>query len=566
MCVFSPLNSLDQNSMSLCQKQSSRVASYDKDHRVLDPLSITSASTSSASSWTDDDDETISSSFLPRFSLAKLSIVFLALGSLSSLISGGNTSHQQPSSILGSAAISSVTDTLSPILPFTGGLDLRREEIWKSGDSLYQTLLSVSRQISEAFVPPRTENVSDVPSGADNVSSPRTSAFSHKNRPKVTSLRTPVISTQQPFVSLDNIAELTLSDVAETFRYAVISSNEDFSESKFFSSVEPRLRVVIEGMKHAVSRSRGEDALDFVRTSQGRTNNSNGDSLDALKFAAAMRLLAEWRLLRQVPDGYKGYAVGMQLGHKDVVQNIIKLESAIHEYLDVHSGTVDDLQTPTLRQVLEYEIEAGIQNLDKLPRLAEKSAGMGLLWVRRQLEYQTRIFANARGKSEEAVRAAYLEVYDKYHGWAVQKIFQYSFKSAPEPKVIFRHMNPHRLNELLAQSGSNNGFVATKTGSQKINPENPFEQLIHHIGGEWDKFASHFAKVVLKKQDHPQKTNVSAGLMDIHGGSIDDNYVTEQMVEDGHQQIEVYLEVVLPILDALAQIFSDLNMNDPTRV
>ena len=39
-------------------------------------------------------------------------------------------SKARPSMSLGSAAISSVTSTLSPILPFTGGLDLRREDYW----------------------------------------------------------------------------------------------------------------------------------------------------------------------------------------------------------------------------------------------------------------------------------------------------------------------------------------------------------------------------------------------------------------------------------------------------
>jgi hypothetical protein len=102
--------------------------------------------------------------------------------------------------------------------------------------------------------------------------------------------------------------------------------------------------------------------------------------------------------------------------------------------------------------------------------------------------------------------------------------------------------------------------------SESLNHENPIEQFIHHIGGEWDKFASHFAKVFLKKQDQPPQADVSPSLIDIRGGGLDESYVTEQMVQDGLQQIEVYLEVVQPILDALSKIFSDLNMNDPTRV
>ena len=40
--------------------------------------------------------------------------------------------------------------------------------------------------------------------------------------------------------------------------------------------------------------------------------------IDALQFCAVVRLLVEWRILRQVPEGYKGYSVGMSLGHKDI--------------------------------------------------------------------------------------------------------------------------------------------------------------------------------------------------------------------------------------------------------
>jgi hypothetical protein len=50
---------------------------------------------------------------------------------------------------LGSAAISSVTEALSPILPFTGGLDLRREDYWTNG--LFGSVSSIIEQVSDAF-------------------------------------------------------------------------------------------------------------------------------------------------------------------------------------------------------------------------------------------------------------------------------------------------------------------------------------------------------------------------------------------------------------------------------
>ena len=46
---------------------------------------------------------------------------------------------------------------------------------------------------------------------------------------------------------------------------------------------------------------------------------------DALLFCSVMRAFADWRLVKQTPPGYKGYSVGMELGRKDVVQNIAKV-------------------------------------------------------------------------------------------------------------------------------------------------------------------------------------------------------------------------------------------------
>jgi hypothetical protein len=47
--------------------------------------------------------------------------------------------------------------------------------------------------------------------------------------------------------------------------------------------------------------------------------------------------------------------------------------------------------------------------------------------------------------ANSAVSSAYTDVYGKFHGWAVQKIFGYSFQAAPEVDVIYKYMNPHHL-------------------------------------------------------------------------------------------------------------------------
>lgn len=520
--------------------------------------------------WMSDDDTTSENKQEPRFSIfslqglsvGKLSIIILAFATLTDMVlTKMTTDVNLPRTSLGSAAISSVTDTLSPILPFAGGLDLRRDDYWSTSDGNWLgTLQSVASQVKDAFArKEELQKLKTIPRGGSGASGKVSRSLERTLKQQM------AISVQQPFVSLDTISQLTLGEVGETFRYAAESSNSDFNESKFFQGLEPRVKKVIQAMKEAIARSRGRDFVNWVRAKDG-----SDEEVDALKFSGAMRIFAEWRLLRQVPEGYKGFAVGMSLGHKDVVQNIVKMEEAVHGWLDNQRELCDNgetcypLHTPTLRQLLTYEVETGVHLADRLPRLKEKSAGMGLLWVRRQMAYQTQIFDNVLdmehfASMKDAVGAAYKQVYDKYHGWAVQKIFNYSFQSAPEAEEILRHMNPHRLQELMDEQPGHE-----KVASDFHKDENPVAQLLNHIGSEWDKLAFNVAKVFNKDARGP-KIQLRGG-----GGeptlSRDEDYITREMVRDAHEQITAYLEVAKPLLRNLSTLFDDLNMDDPMRV
>jgi hypothetical protein len=328
-----------------------------------------------------------------------------------------------------------------------------------------------------------------------------------------------------------------------------------------------------------------------------------------------MRLFAEWRLVRQVPVGYKGYAVGMSLGHKDVVQNVAKIENAAHAWLDhrrelmsleaqwrssegmpegdchtsTMSGTSDsdsatcELRSPTLRDLLEHEID--MESHPQLPRLKDKTAAMGLLWVRRQLAYQTAIFTNILKvpntfpDANAAVSAAYLEVYGKYHGWAVQKIFNYSFQAAPDVREIYKFMNPHHLNHVTSiartiSSSSDGNKVDTHESSEddtETEDLNPLERLGKHIGGEWDKLVGFVGGIFGHTDGH---TDATSGDTKVRGGgqgsglqgSELESFIVEKMTENAHEHIVDYLTAATPLLDDLAGLFDDLNMDDPTKV
>jgi len=414
------------------------------------------------------------------------------------------TSNSRPRSGLGSAAIDSVTSALSPILPFTGGVDLRRKEYWDmSSSSLSSSSLSHDDQEGWWFtasslvgwvqtavtgdyvfsdkpvfssVLMRVPRAGALDDGSDEDGTMNVSSSQQRNavvtrRRSSTQARSPVLAAPEPFLSKEEIAQMTLADMAGVFRYAIESNRDGFDESQFFDQVSPRMKQVAAAMDDATMQSRGENvrsANTQIATDEQDDNNAVSDALapsvgfgdmDALQFCAAMRLFAEWRILRQVPEGYKGYAVGMGLGHKDVVQNVAKIESAAHAWTEEQSeDNIASSSSPTLRQLLQYEVDSDFHPTAKLPQLKEKSSAMGLLWVRRQLQYQTAIFSNMMEvpstypNTNAAVAAAYKEVYDQYHGWAVQKIFNYSFQAAPQAEVIMRFMNPHRLKEVLVEA------------------------------------------------------------------------------------------------------------------
>ncbi len=511
------------------------------------------------------------------------------------------TKEERPKIGLGSAAIASVTNVLSPILPFAGGVDLRRDFSYAS-NGLFSSLSSMIERMQDAFAADAdlkaNSPILTVPRGGGRMPSKLLKAMSSTGK-RVKTDHVVAIAAPEAFVPLDKVADLTLSDVATAFRYAIERTKANFDENGFFNGQLPRVKTLLAMVESAVSLSRGKD-VKAALTGSAVAGPSHGD-VDALHFCAAMRIFAEWRLLRQTPEGYKGFALGMSLGQKDIVQNVLKIELATHAWLDhqrelrafqsaweqenygescpvEETNCMSDtfeLRTPTLNDLLQHEIDMGVH--DKLPRLKEKSAAMGLLWVRRQLHYQTSLFANILHvpqrfpSTRAAVSAAYSEVYDRFHGWAVQKIFSYSFQAAPEAEVVYKFMNPHRLREVVATAKRANGLSNThslKCGVATKIDLNPFGKVGQHIGSEWDKLA--FS--VLHLFGAPPR----AVEMEVRGGDCNvdegrstqdqEQYIVQEMTRDAHQHINSYLAVAQPLLEDLATLFDAHNMNDPTKV
>jgi len=548
-------------------------------------------------------------------------------------------SKTRPSMGLGSAAISSVTTTLSPILPFTGGIDLRREDYWENG--VFASIYSIVQKVRVALEESSTnsfsgsilvlnddsfEGVLSTPRGGAAVAAKTRSGQKHKTKKKLHSAKhETILSTSDCFVPLQDIADSTLKDVTMSFRFTLESTRRDFNPGKFLSGMLPRVKKMMERMAKATTLARGNGMRPPI-TAEGKDVRT-GD-IDAINFCAAMRIFAEWRVLRQVPPGYKGYAVGIGLGQKDIVQNIAKIEHAIHEYMNLRSNESDDesasfisngtnsqhvMSSPTLRDLLQYEVDTDVH--EKLPRLKEKSAGMGLLWVRRQLVYQTAIFNNVLDvpkrfdSSRAAVQAAYDDVYGDLHGWAIQKIFSYSFQAAPEGIEIYKYMNPHRLVEVEEEArakilgmpiqkkrklggplsklentpiGRFGRHIGHEWNKIACNVVNEWDKLSGNVGNEWDKMASNIGHLFGQQSQDERKERPSTpknncadlvGEMDpaitSEGASKEleiETYIRQEMRNDAYEHIKAYLEVVDPLLEDLTALIDEFNMDDPTKV
>jgi hypothetical protein len=253
------------------------------------------------------------------------------------------------------------------------------------------------------------------------------------------------ISAKDSFLEKSIIADLTLGDVKELFSYSIDCNIAGFRRPSFASRLRPAARKAIDAIDTAVQASRGPD----VKQSKASDSWDHGE-VDALVFMAVVRVFAEWRNLRLVPEGFPRYAVGMNLARRDLVQNVNKMETAAHAWLTYYEGTkssqIDlNMASPTLRELLQHEVDQKIHT--RLPRLKDHSAASGFLWTNRQLHYQTAIFSNTKGipilfpTSKAALTAAYKQVYDDYHGFFVRAIFQNSFEAAPEPEVVFHFMS-----------------------------------------------------------------------------------------------------------------------------
>lgn len=405
---------------------------------------------------------------------------------------------------------------------------------------------------------------------------------------------TTTLSASECFVSLQLIEKLSLVDVTRVFEYAVIDNNK-----KETSMENPALTQVLEAMNRRA----------VVRDTQGPDVQPATVGIDALLLCAALRIFAEWRLLRQVPKSFhKGYQMGMNLGRRDLIQNIGKIETVVHRYLQQQQQQQDGVTTsPSLEQLLQYELSQNVHS--SLPKLNNESAAMGLLWAKRQVDYQACIYANLLDESKKfkdahaSIKAAYKQVFDPYHGWWIQQMFTQSSRSAPPAHEIYKLLSKDVMDTTSTFSTdetvpswsesscssfdeSNNSDVTQHVDSSfdKDSAAEPsvecqflggdlMDKATRSLSSEWNKFIE---STLAFFQGRPPR--LTTHVMEQHDSranlrrQVDRRSAfaalepVDPIQKTAHEHIQVFLATTQPMIHEISTLLETLNMNDPTKV
>lgn len=440
----------------------------------------------------------------------------------------------------------------------------------------------------------------------------------------------PIISSSELFVPPMTVKKMSLEEMSTVIKYAMECNRSDFDEALFLASVSPHVKQVIAAMDTSVIKSRGVNVQPYRTTSQSLL----AGNIDALYFCAAMRLFVEWRAVKIIPEEYKAYAVGMNVAKRDLVQNTAKVEEAIQKWIDneMESGKAK-VVAPTVRQILEYELVHNVHT--HLPKLKDNTAAIGIVWMTRQLVFQTEIFANViqvpttYRTGIEAVRTAYKTAFDKYHGWAIQQVFNYAFNGAPDVSVVFRMMNPDIAQDIdsyfpdvdtvvidyptpdVVQSsftssldesnhGSDDDDLASTCVSYRQEGRNPMAAFGHDVRKIWDELATNvergwtaFVEDIIQGGRKGKRTRVHSVDTTVTGASLSFSqgvksapqqlhrpsvpkyvldeqalqlYIERETTKAAHKHIDSYLTTMIPLLKEMNSTINEFGMNDPSRV
>ena len=157
-----------------------------------------------------------------------------------------------------------------------------------------------------------------------------------------------------------------------------------------------------------------------------------GDDLDVRNLLEAIR--AHLGLMRSGGPALKLVA-------RDLESNLKKAESLFR--------TSPARDRRSLEVLLHSEKQEGVHVGNELDN---KSGAMGLLWIRRSLEFQRKFYlalipSNGRHPKDSAV-TAYDETLSPYHGWLLRNIFPASLSQMPSRDVFIARFSGIELEDL----------------------------------------------------------------------------------------------------------------------
>ena len=161
-------------------------------------------------------------------------------------------------------------------------------------------------------------------------------------------------------------------------------------------------------------------------------NVLKGDDLDTAQLLEAIR--AHLALMRSGGPALKLVA-------RDLESNLHKAETLFR--------SLPDRDRRTLEVLLYSEKQEGVHVGNELDN---KSGAMGLLWIRRSLEFQRNFYlalipSNGRHPKDSAV-TAYEETLSPYHGWLLRNIFPASLSQMPSRDVFIARFAGIELEDL----------------------------------------------------------------------------------------------------------------------
>jgi len=192
--------------------------------------------------------------------------------------------------------------------------------------------------------------------------------------------------------------------------------------------------------------------------------------------------------------------------------------------------------------------------------------------------------------------AAYKEVYDEYHGWAIKQVFLHSFAGSPPVEKIWEAMEPPE--QVLKDESNFEGCsqkqyqnvpqrTLSDVSEEEEDPDNEFlmalENFGHQVADKWldllglfnclsdeEKKKRRAQNLILSSESFVNLNEIEDSLIKVMRSPGTANDENDKKPVDKIEQVKAgtaaFVEELRPLLQELSDMLDELNMNDPSRV